>query len=44
MANEREEIKKAYPKSKNWHARVDKMSEQQVIAIYIRMKAQGKLG
>jgi hypothetical protein len=41
---EREELKKAYPNSEKWHARVDKMSPVQVAAIYIRFKNEGKLG
>ena len=41
--NEREEIKKVYPNSKTWYAKVDKMSPAQVTAIYIRFKAEGKL-
>lgn len=40
---EREELKKAYSGEK-WTAKVDKMSDSQVTAIYIRLKAQGKLG
>ena len=38
-----EELKKAYSGEK-WTAKVDKMSDSQVTAIYIRLKAQGKLG
>lgn len=41
---EREELKKAYPKSDSWQEKVKKMSDAQVIAIYNRLKAQGKLG
>ncbi len=42
--NQREELKKAYPNSRDWHEKVNKMSSEQVTAIYIRLKAQGKLG
>lgn len=42
--NEREELKKAYPNSKQWHDKVDKMSPSQVTAIYIRLRSNGKLG
>lgn len=42
--NEREELKKAYPNSKQWHEKVEKMSADQVTAIYIRLRSQGKLG
>lgn len=41
--NKREELKKAYPNSKSWWARVDKMSESQVVAIYLKLKRQGKV-
>lgn len=41
---EREQLKKAYPNSKSWAEKVDKMSPSQVTAIYIRLKSQGKLG
>ncbi len=41
---EREELKKAYPGSGQWCAKVDAMSPEQVTAIYIRLRAQGKLG
>ena len=42
--NEREELKKAYPDSSSWKAKVDKMGEAQVHAIYIRFLREGKLG
>ncbi|MET0785914.1 MAG: hypothetical protein ABWY25_04350 [Paenisporosarcina sp.] len=38
----REELKKAYP-SKNFAEKVDKMRPDQVTAIYIRLRSQGKL-
>lgn len=38
----KEEIKKVYP-YKKWWLRVDKMSEAQIIATYLRFRAQGKL-
>jgi len=45
MANqEKEELKKAYPQSKQWAEKVDKMSAEQATAIYIRLRSQGKLG
>lgn len=40
--NKREFLKQQYPKSKGWHGRVDHMSEQQVDAIYIRLKGKMK--
>lgn len=39
---EREAVKKIGHTPK-WKERVDKMSDAQVIAIYIRLKAEGKL-
>lgn len=41
---EREAIKKVYPDSPTWSSRVDDMPKEQVTAIYLRFKAQGKLG
>lgn len=35
----RDAIKKAYPKSTAWHAKVDAMSEAQVMAVYSRLSA-----
>lgn len=39
---EREALKKKYGKKIN-NQEIDKMSDSQVIAIYLRLKAQGKL-
>ncbi len=39
---EREQLKALYP-SKKWAEKVDKMSESQVSAIYLRLKRQNKL-
>lgn len=41
---EREALKNVYPKSPGWAAKVDKMSDVQVVAIYSKFRAQGKLG
>lgn len=41
---QREELKKAYPHSPEWHKKVKRMSGSQVSAVYIRLKAQGRLG
>lgn len=38
--NERNELKKAYP-SKKWAEKVDKMKDDQVVAIYARLRQQG---
>lgn len=40
---ERRELKKVYP-GKKWSERVDKMNDNQIIAIYARLKAERKLG
>lgn len=40
---EREALKRAYPKSTSWAEKVDKMSPSQVTAVYIRLRAQQKL-
>lgn len=40
--NEREQLKKAYP-SRRWWAKVDKMSDSQVVAVYMRLRLQGKV-
>jgi hypothetical protein len=39
----RELIKKAYPHSKTWAKKVDRMPEAQVFAVYINLKKAGKL-
>jgi hypothetical protein len=39
---ERELVKRAYP-SKTWAAKVDKMSDAQLIAVLMRLKLQGKI-
>lgn len=39
---ERELLKRAYP-SKKWAEKVDKMADSQVIAVLMRLKAQGKI-
>jgi hypothetical protein len=38
--SERQAILKVYPHKKDW---VDKMSDQQAVAIFVRLKSQGKL-
>ena len=40
---EREAIKKVYPDSPTWASKVDKMPDNQIVAIYIRFKSEGKL-
>lgn len=41
--NERDALKLVYPNSDSWLAKVDKMSDRQVTAIYIKFRSQGKL-
>ena len=41
-AQKRNAVKNAYPHS-DWGKRVDKMTDDQVIAIYLRLKLQGKI-
>jgi len=38
----RDNLKTVYPSPK-WTHKVDKMSDNQVLAIYLRLQAQGKL-
>lgn len=40
--NKREELKKAYP-NKRWADKVDKMPEDQVVAVYLRWKSTRKI-
>lgn len=42
-SKERQAIKNAYPKSDVWHKKVNKMTEDQVAAIYLRLKRIGKI-
>jgi hypothetical protein len=41
--SERELVKQAYPRSKSWMSRVDKMPDTQVLAIYFKLKREGKI-
>lgn len=38
----REQLKKAYP-SKSWEHKVNNMTDEQVVAIYLRLKSQNKV-
>jgi len=40
---ERDALKKAYPKSRRWATKVDKMDDKMVYAIYQRLKEQNKV-
>lgn len=40
---EREALKQAYPRSRRWATKVDKMDDRQVYAVYTRLKAQNKV-
>jgi hypothetical protein len=37
------ELKKAYPGSTTWTAKVNNMSEAQLLAVYLRFKKEGKI-
>lgn len=39
----KELIKKAYPHSKSWASKVEKMSEAQATAIFFNMKRKGQI-
>ncbi|QPX71428.1 hypothetical protein SscP1EGY_30 [Streptomyces phage SscP1EGY] len=43
ISEKKELIKKAYPHSKTWPSKVDKMPEGQVTAIFFRLKREGKI-
>lgn len=43
LQNEREAVKKVGQFPKQWAEKVDKMSDKQVLAIYLRLKAEKKL-
>lgn len=40
--NQREALKKVYPGAA-WHKKVNLMSPDQVVAVYLRLKSQGKI-
>jgi hypothetical protein len=40
---QRELIKEAYKRSTTWAAKVDKMNDNQVFAIFTRFKREGKI-
>lgn len=42
ITQKREQVKSAY-KSQSWFNKVDGMSDEQVVAIYLRLKNQGKI-
>jgi hypothetical protein len=41
--NIREQLKAVYYNSKTWYAKVNRMSDAQVIAIYYKFKKEGKV-
>jgi hypothetical protein len=41
--SKREQIKKAYPHSKTWSAKVDKMSDSQATAIFLSMQKKRQI-
>jgi hypothetical protein len=42
ISRTKESVKKAYPHSRTWPAKVDKMTDGQVIAIFLKLRRQGK--
>lgn len=42
-ADEKRNVVKGAYKGDKWKQKVDNMTEEQVVAIYIRLKAQGKV-
>lgn len=43
LDQKREELKKVYPENSSWADKVNKMSLEQVTAIYLRFRSEGKL-
>jgi len=43
VEEKRKAIAEAYPGSLTWEDKVAKMQDSQVIAVYLRLKAQGKV-
>lgn len=43
ISQQRELVKRAYPHSKTWPLKVDRMPDGQVQAIFIRFKKEGKI-
>ena len=43
VINKREQLKAAYDHSPTWVAKVNKMSDQQVVAVYFRLKKTNRI-
>lgn len=43
IQSKRKAVSDAYPNSGKWKSRVTKMADDQVTAIYLRLKTQGKV-
>lgn len=43
VAQQRQDLISAYPLSTQWKTKVNKMPDDQVIAIYLRLKQQGRV-
>ncbi|QJD49779.1 hypothetical protein SEA_CLUBPENGUIN_55 [Streptomyces phage ClubPenguin] len=39
----RELVKQAYPHSKTWPEKVKKMPDSQIVAVFLRLRRQGKI-
>jgi len=40
---EKELVKQAYPHSKTWATKVERMPDHQITAIFLRLKREGKI-
>lgn len=43
IEQKRKMVQEAYPLSSEWPKKVKKMSDQQVIAVYLRLQGQGRI-
>jgi hypothetical protein len=43
ISRKRELVLKAYPNSKAWSAKVKSMPDNQIVAIFLRLRGQGKI-
>lgn len=41
--SKRELVRQAYPHSKTWPVKVKNMSESQIVAVFFRLKKEGKI-
>jgi hypothetical protein len=43
ISRKRELVARAYPNSKSWSAKVKGMPDNQIVAIFLRLRGQGKI-